>query len=329
MFEISPLAKSLTRRALTGPPDETQLVLSMALVAIITNKQMKIDSIKNMSFAAYYGLSQPYRRWANWRMRAKGKAPVVILFYHRIADDAATPWTHSFALFRQQMDWLQANCDLVSLEEAQRRIRSGQNRRIATSITFDDGYGDNCDRAIPYLIEQRIPCTYFVSVRNVTERQPFFHDLKLGVSCRPNSIEQLRWMARQGVEIAAHTRTHADLGSIDDQVLLHDEVVTAGEELQSAIGHPVRYFSFPYGLPANLNLRAVHLAYEHGYEAVCSAYGDYNFPGDDPFHLRRVHAENMLRLKNWLTIDPRKMRASYTLEDYRDSPRQELAAVAQ
>jgi peptidoglycan/xylan/chitin deacetylase (PgdA/CDA1 family) len=136
-------------------------------------------------------------------------------------------------------------------------------------------------------------------------------------------------MAHQGVEIGAHTRTHADLGSIDDPFLLHDEVVTAGEELQSVIGHPVRYFSFPYGLPANLNLRAVHLAYEHGYEAVCSAYGDYNFPGDDPFHLRRIHADDMLRLKNWLTIDPRKMRASYTLEDYRNSPRQELAAVAQ
>ena len=41
---------------------------------------------------------------------------------------------------------------------------------------------------------------------------------------------------------------------------------------------------------------------------VCSAYGDYNFPGDDPFHIRRIHVDDMLRLKNWGTIDPRRLR---------------------
>ena len=33
------------------------------------------------------------------------------------------------------------------------------------------------------------------------------------------------------------------------------------------------------------------MAFEYGYEGVCSAYGDYNFGGDDPFHIRRIHAE--------------------------------------
>ena len=36
---------------------------------------------------------------------------------------------------------------------------------------------------------------------------------------------------------------------------------------------------------------AFRVAYEAGYDGVCSAYGGYNFPGDDPFHLRRIHAD--------------------------------------
>ncbi len=49
-------------------------------------------------------------------------------------------------------------------------------------------------------------------------------------------------------------------------------------------------------------------ARDAGYECVCSAYGGYNFPGDDPFHLQRIPADTvMLRMKNWLTVDPCKL----------------------
>jgi peptidoglycan/xylan/chitin deacetylase (PgdA/CDA1 family) len=247
-----------------------------------------------------------------------------VLFYHRIADDRATPWTHSFRLFRRQIRWLKKHCDLISLEEAQKRIRRGSNDRIACSITFDDGYADNCARALPLLIAEKIPCTYFVSLRNVLKGKPFPHDLRRGVSCRPNTVAQLCWMAQQGIEIGAHTRTHADLGRVTDECKLYDEVVVAGEELQSAIGSPVRYFSFPFGLPHNLSRRAFQMAFDYGYEGVCSAYGDYNFPGDDPFHLRRIHVDNMARLKNWGTIDPRKISPTHTVEDYLPPPARQL-----
>ena len=61
---------------------------------------------------------------------------------------------------------------------------------------------------------------------------------------------------------------------------------------------------------------AFQFAREYGYEAVCSAYGGYNFPGDDPFHIQRIFPDNMLRLKNWLTVDPRKTHHPYRY-DYR------------
>jgi peptidoglycan/xylan/chitin deacetylase (PgdA/CDA1 family) len=293
-------------------------------MAMLPGKEL----LDNLLLNGYYAATWPRRRRANRERCAQGKAPILVLFYHRIADDRATPWTHSYRLFARQMRWLKKHCELISLEEAQRRIRRGVNDRIAVSITFDDGYADNCDRALPLLIAEKISCTYFVSLRNVLKGKPFSHDLRRGATCRPNTIPELCWMAEQGIEIGAHTRTHADLGRVIDECKLYDEVVVAGEELQAAVGHPVRYFSFPFGLPQNLNLRAFQMAYEYGYEGVCSAYGDYNFPGDDPFHLRRIHVENMGRLRNWGTIDPRKINPSYTMENYLPSPNQSAESTS-
>ncbi len=151
--------------------------------------------------AGYYGASLPYRHWANRRRCAAGMAPLMVLFYHRIADDRANGWTHSNRLFHQQIHWLKRHCELISLEEGQRRIRNLHNDRLAACITFDDGYAENCDQAIPLLVEEKIPCTYFVSSAHVLEGQRFPHDVAASCEGRPNTIQQIREMARCGIEI--------------------------------------------------------------------------------------------------------------------------------
>lgn len=262
---------------------------------------------KQAAIAAYYHGTRPYRAWWNYRAAAARRAPVMILFYHRVADDRANAWTCPTELFARQMTWLKRHCDVVSLAGAQARIRQG-NTRPAVVVTFDDGYADNNDFALPLLVREQIPCTYFVTLHYVRHGVPFPHDMRMGNTFKPNTLDDLRHWAAQGVEIGAHTRTHADLGTITDRARLEDEIVTAGEELQQSLGRPVRYFAFPFGMPANMQPTAFELAYEAGYEGVCSAYGAYNFPGDDPFHLQRIHADDdMIRFRNWLSVDPRKL----------------------
>lgn len=267
-------------------------------------------NITNLLLSSYYHASLPLRRLLTTRLSQRGQAPVSVLFYHRVADDQPNAWTIPCELFTQQMLWLKKNFDLVSLAHAQERIRAGVNHRPAVAITFDDGYGDNCAHAIPLLIKERIPCTYFVSTSFVLHNKPFPHDVFCGAPLRPNSIQELRAMADAGVEIGAHTRSHADLGKIHDARQLREEVVDAAHELEDATGAAIRYFAFPFGLHANLNAEAFQLARRAGYQGACSAYGGYNWPGDDSFHLQRIHADaEMLRLKNWLTFDPRKQRS--------------------
>jgi peptidoglycan/xylan/chitin deacetylase (PgdA/CDA1 family) len=240
-------------------------------------------------------------------MARAGRAPIMAVAYHRIADDAANAWTTSRDVFRRGVLWLKENFDLVSLEEAQRRIRSDANEQAAVSITFDDGYATNCDWALPFLLEQDIPFTYFVTAGIVMGGDFFPHDWNVGKLCQPNSLSQIEELAAAGVEIGGHSRSHPDIGAIDDEATLVDEIVNASRDLEQAIGRPVRYFAFPFGQHANLNHRAFEIAADAGFWGIVSAYGGYNFPGDDAFHLQRACVDGpLVRLKNWVTLDPYK-----------------------
>lgn len=264
--------------------------------------------LKSALLNAYYVGSQPVRWWNDRQARADSRAPAVILFYHRVADDVLNGWSMTNELFVRQIEWLERRFEFVSLEEAQRRIWSGINARPTVSITFDDGYAENCQTAIPLLVKKRIPCTYFVTANNVLNDEPFDHDVVMGNRLPPNNLEQLLAMSEAGIEIGAHCCNHVDLARITDEKLLYDEIAGSGQLLQDAIKRPIRYFAFPFGQYVNLSARAFEIAREVGYEGVCSAYGGYNFPGDDPFHLQRIHIDNdMISLKNRTTIDPRKI----------------------
>jgi len=261
--------------------------------------------VKRAALPTYFTATWPLRLgYLPW-LSIRGQAPVVIVALHRVADDRATPWTTPTDVFRRGVAWLERRFELVSLAEAQRRVNAAENRVPTVSITFDDGYFDNCEVALPLLIDRGIPLTYFVTSDAVLRGACFQHDLMLGQQSRPNTLQQIRELADAGVEIGAHTRTHADLGSIHQNERLYDEVVVARDELQDAIGCRIRYFAFPFGQHANLNRQVFQMAADAGFEAVVSAYGGYNFPGGDAFHLQRPCVDGSLaRLKNWALIDP-------------------------
>ena len=258
---------------------------------------------------SYYWATLPSRRRATVQRAAHGREPIQILFYHRVADEHPNGWTLSTQSFARQIRWLRSRFEVVSLSDAQARIDSGRNQRPTACITFDDGYADNRRFAIPLLLSQRIPFAYFVSTDHVLGRQTFPHDIAAARPLGINTLAHLREMAAAGVEVGAHTRSHANLGGNLSRDELTDEIVGSKRELETAIGCRVRYFAFPYGKHENLSAAAFRIAFEAGFDGVCSAYGGYNFPGDDAFHLRRFHADReFIRFKNWLTIDPRKLR---------------------
>ena len=274
-----------------------------------------MKTFKELAIDAYRVSTGPIRKQTEANLRRTGQVPLSVLFYHRIADSHPNGWTMTTSQFKEQLDWMGKNAAFASLEEIQERITKGHNESRCVHITFDDGYAENCDFAIPLLIERQIPCTYFVSLDFILTGRAFPHDAAAGQPLQSNSIEQLKEMAAAGIEIGAHTRNHPDLGKVTDLETLRDEVIIATHELAELIGKPVRYFAFPFGLHENLNADACDMLAEAGLRGFCSAFGAYNFPSQDPFHIRRIHGDpEISRLKNWLSIDPRKLELGRDIE---------------
>lgn len=251
----------------------------------------------------------PLRRGQLRRLSAAGCAPLCVLFYHRVADRHPNDWTISHTGFQQHIDYLRQRFELISLTEVQRRVRDCSSDRLAVALTFDDGYAENCDFALPLLVRHQIPCTYFVSVQHVLSGMPFDHDARAGQPLPVNTVEQLRAAADAGIEIGLHTRTHVDFAEVTDPLTIEQEIVEATAELTALIGRPIRHFAFPYGLPQQLTQPAIEAVRRAGLDGFCSAYGAYNLPGRDAFHIRRIHGDpQFYRLRNWLEFDARKLR---------------------
>ena len=142
------------------------------------------------------------------------------------------------------------------------------------------------------------------------EGRPFEHDVRRAAArwrrTRPSSFATWPPPASNWAPTRGGTPTSA--ASLDEE-RLHDEIVGSKRDLEAIIGRAVRYFAFPFGLHANLSQAAFRIAFRAGYWGVCSAYGGYNLPGDDPFHIHRIHGDpSWSRFCNWMTADPRSCR---------------------
>lgn len=256
--------------------------------------------------ALWQSASMPYRACLNRRDASRGTLPLPAVFYHRVADEHPTPWTISRADFEIQVNWMAQRFEFVSLDELQRRMKSQGCFWPAVAMTFDDGYRENLDFALPLLLQRRIPVTYFVTAGNVLSGEAFPHDRALGLDLRPHSPDEIAELAREGVEIGVHTMTHRDLGQSLTEAELHEEVVTARDELQAMTGRSLRHFAFPFGQRENIGAPALAKVREAGYASWSSAFGGYNVPGRSVRHILRFHGDpSLTRLSNWLTGDPR------------------------
>lgn len=101
------------------------------------------------------------------RLTAPGgaKARLTVVLYHRVLSgaDALLPAEPDAALFDAQMDQLSRVFHILPLSEALDKVRRGTLPARALSITFDDGYRDNLEVAVPILRRRGLVATFFVA----------------------------------------------------------------------------------------------------------------------------------------------------------------------
>lgn len=99
------------------------------------------------------------------------------------------------------------------------------------------------------------------------------------------SWNDVRFLHREGVEFGAHTRSHRNLASLDDQAA-REEIRVGRQRVGEEIGSDVRYFAYPYG--KRISQRDSLLVAEEGFEAAFSTEFGYCRSDDDVYSLRRI-----------------------------------------
>jgi peptidoglycan/xylan/chitin deacetylase (PgdA/CDA1 family) len=206
---------------------------------------------------------------------------VRILGYHRISDDhdelAVTP-----ARFREQMQVLRGSeltltrlASLGSLAALPAGVRH-------VCVTFDDGYRDNLEHAVPVLDELAIPATIFLPTRIIDGATPLHWYRSPPPALSWDDVHDLQRAGR--VDFQSHTLTHPLLPELDDGSARR-EIVDSRSELERRLGRTVTVFCYPVG---RFGPRETALVGEAGYRFGVTTLPGVNGRGQAPRELRRT-----------------------------------------
>jgi peptidoglycan/xylan/chitin deacetylase (PgdA/CDA1 family) len=223
-------------------------------------------------------------RSAAWLMRTRGRldtSGLRILFYHRISTDrdelAVTP-----KAFAEQMEYLASQAyRVVDILSAVELLDSGQPLARTVAMTFDDGYLDVAEHALPILSERGFRATVFVAPA-VTDGRTSFDWYRE----QPPLLtwEDILQLDRDGTLcFEAHSLTHPNLPTLDKAAAL-EEIAGSKRELENRLGRVVRAFSYPTGLFGPREQRIVAGA---GYRLAVGCEPGVNKRSTNRFALRR------------------------------------------
>ena len=178
---------------------------------------------------------------------------------------------------------------VVSLERALGALRGEADLpRGAVVLTFDDGFRDNHDHALPVLRSFGFPASFFVPSALLESGRTL--ERYAGCCCDDAlmSWDEVKEMAASGQDVGGHGRTHrelADLGAAE----LRDETAGCRREIAERVGCPPRFFCYPRGSESPAARRAVE---EAGFEAALTVAPGSNSRGVDVFGLHRTEVAN-------------------------------------
>jgi peptidoglycan/xylan/chitin deacetylase (PgdA/CDA1 family) len=116
---------------------------------------------------------------ARQRLRALSGVPrAVILVYHMVADGLVDPYgtVVSPDRFADQMNVIASAFRPLGLTELVSGLRDGKCPPGAVTVTFDDGYANNLEMALPILDRYAVPATVFVATDYTDGPREFWWD---------------------------------------------------------------------------------------------------------------------------------------------------------
>jgi peptidoglycan/xylan/chitin deacetylase (PgdA/CDA1 family) len=218
-----------------------------------------------------------------------------VLMYHKVNDLEGNSVTVPVSQFDEQMAQLgELGYTAVSLDDVlahylERKPLPPQ----AVLITFDDGYRDNLENAVPILQRYGYPAVLFVPIGYLGGGRPLPHDEHLaarGIANHTVDWSELDELERAGVRVESHGIGHRPLADLEVDEAAR-EITLSKLRLEDALGRPVRAFAYVKGSEAHY--RPVHLSLlkQAGYDVAFTSISGGNGLRTDPLQLHRYNVE--------------------------------------
>jgi peptidoglycan/xylan/chitin deacetylase (PgdA/CDA1 family) len=224
-----------------------------------------------------------------------GERTLRVLMYHKVNDIPDNPTTVPIALFDEQLAQLKGlGYNLVGLDAVlDHYLDRAPLPPKAVLVTFDDGYRDIHENALPVLQKHDASAVIFVPVAYMGDNTPLPHETHLldrGVRNPTLDWGLVRELDAAGVRVESHGISHRPLAeiSLDEAVR---EIAVSKLKLEEQLGRPVRSFAYVKGSEAHF--RPVHESFlrQSGYDVAFTSISRGNDATTNPLRLGRYNVE--------------------------------------
>jgi peptidoglycan/xylan/chitin deacetylase (PgdA/CDA1 family) len=218
-----------------------------------------------------------------------------VLMYHKVNDLWPNPTSVPTAVFAEQMSLLgELGYVPVSIEAVRDYYLHGAPLPAgAVLITFDDGYRDNLENALPILERHGFPAVVFVPIAFLDDGRPLPHEEPLRLlGVRNDTVDwrELAELEAGGVRVESHGIGHRPLSELDPAEATR-EIAISKLRLEERLGREVEAYAFVKGSLADYRPEHASLVQQAGYKLAFTSVSGANGPGTDRFRLRRYNIE--------------------------------------
>ncbi len=224
-----------------------------------------------------------------------GDRALRVLMYHKVNDRPENPISVPIGLFDEQMAVLgELGYEVVSLEAVLDHVAGLRPLPPgAVLITFDDGYRDILENALPVLRRHGYPAVIFVPIGYLDDARPLPHEEHLAAQGLVNKTlnwDELPELEAGGIRVESHGISHRPLADLDVDEAAR-EITLSKLRLEERLGRPVRAFAYVKGSEAHY--RPVHLSLlkQAGYEIAFTSVSGGNRAQMEPLRLHRYNIE--------------------------------------
>lgn len=240
--------------------------------------------------------------------------PIPILMYHSVSEHPrGATWALSVrpSALDRQLEHLRRD-GFTGLTFGDLCVRWRTNSPLPSRpvvLTFDDGYADLFETALPILLKHGFPATVFVTTGWLHDAGRYAMGAPLDRMMTWRQVEEL---PQAGVEVAAHSHSHAHLDQVSD-TRLRSELGWSRSLLQDRLGVAVASVAYPYGHTSGRVRAAVR---EIGYQQAAAVA---NLPApatDEPFRVPRLTIRRSTSLSVFVRIAARHRTSLHYAPDH-------------